>query len=136
MSLDLAPEPGPSVIESTLGQSGPLGPRLILGPFRLVNHDCKPNAQVSSLLCSLYLLALTSSFKISALPSTHACVIMVTKEKGIAAGEEITVKYLQSGYYGEECLCSSCTGVDTNDLSVLKPNVQEQPNSVVPGVEM
>lgn len=48
MSLDLVSEPGPSVIESVLGQSGPLGPRLILGPFRLVNHDCKPNAQVSS----------------------------------------------------------------------------------------
>ena len=49
---------------------------------------------------------------------------MVTKEAGIQVNEEITVKYLQSGYYGEECLCSSCTGVDTSDLSVLKPNLQ------------
>jgi len=136
MSLDLASESGPSVIESTLGQSGPLGPRLILGPFRLVNHDCKPNAQVSALLCSHYLLALTPTIKISTLPTTHACVIMVTKETGIAVGEEITVKYLQSGYYGEECLCSSCTGVDTSDLSVLKPTVQEQPNSIAPDAEM
>ena len=52
MSLDLASKPGPSTIESTLGQLGPLGPRLILGPFRLVNHDCKPTAQACYLLCS------------------------------------------------------------------------------------
>ena len=47
MSLDLAPAPGPSIIESALRQLGPPGPRLILGPFRLVNHDCNPNAHVS-----------------------------------------------------------------------------------------
>ena len=47
MSLDCTSTPGPSVIESAPNQLGPIGPRLILGPFRLVNHDCKPNAQVS-----------------------------------------------------------------------------------------
>ena len=47
MSLDTASTPGPSVIEAAPNQLGPIGPRLILGPFRLVNHDCKPNAQVS-----------------------------------------------------------------------------------------
>jgi hypothetical protein len=47
MSLDCTSSPGPSVIEASSNQLGPMGPRLILGPFRLVNHDCKPNAQVS-----------------------------------------------------------------------------------------
>lgn len=46
MSLDLASTQGPSIIDAAPNQLGPPGPRLILGPFRLVNHDCKPNAQV------------------------------------------------------------------------------------------
>jgi len=50
MSLDCTSTPSPSVIESAPNQLGPMGPRLILGPFRLVNHDCKPNAQVSFVL--------------------------------------------------------------------------------------
>ena len=128
MSLDLASKPGPSTIESALGQLGPLGPRLILGPFRLVNHDCNPNAQVSFPLCSLYLLVLTSPIQILPVAASHACVIVVIKATGIQVDEEITVKYTQSGYYGEECLCSSCTGVDTSDLSVLKPKMQQPPN--------
>jgi len=49
MSLDCTSTPGPSVIEAAPNQLGPRGPRLILGPFRLVNHDCKPNAQASFL---------------------------------------------------------------------------------------
>ena len=52
MSLDCTSTPGPSVIEAAPNQLGPMGQRLILGPFRLVNHDCKPNAQVSFLLHS------------------------------------------------------------------------------------
>src|SRR4029077_3829079 len=52
MSLDCTSTPGPSVIEAASNQLGPIGPRLILGPFRFVNHDCKPNAQVSFLLYS------------------------------------------------------------------------------------
>ena len=47
MSLGPASTSGPSVIEAAPNQLGPIGPRLILGPFRLVNHDCNPNAQVS-----------------------------------------------------------------------------------------
>ena len=127
MSLDKAFKPGPSTIEPTKKQLGPREPRLILGPFRLVNHDCKPNAHVVFLICPLYLLVLTSPTQIFPIPDTHACVIQVTKKSGIRVDEEITVKYLQSGYYGEECLCASCTGVDTGDLSVLKPNVQGWP---------
>jgi len=53
MSLDLASTPGPSIIEPALKQLGPPGPRLILGPFRLINHDCKPNAHVSSSILPL-----------------------------------------------------------------------------------
>ena len=47
MSKDIFEGPGPSVILPTASQLGPQGPRMILGPFRLVNHDCKPNGQVS-----------------------------------------------------------------------------------------
>ena len=62
MSLDCTPTPGPSVIEAAPNQLGPMGQRLILGPFRLVNHDCKPNAQVSFLLCSCIFDAFWISF--------------------------------------------------------------------------
>ena len=58
MSLDCTSTPGPSVIHAASNQLGPMGPRLILGPFRLVNHDCKPNAQVRFLL---FLIAFGSS---------------------------------------------------------------------------
>jgi hypothetical protein len=37
--------PGVSIVFSPDGRN----PRLILGPFRLVNHDCDPNAQVRPL---------------------------------------------------------------------------------------
>ena len=52
MSLDCTSAPGISVIQAGPSQLGPVGPRLILGPFRFVNHDCKPNAQVSFTLYS------------------------------------------------------------------------------------
>ena len=45
MSKDVVLKPAPSIIESTAGQLGKRGPRFILGPFRFVNHCCKPNAQ-------------------------------------------------------------------------------------------
>ena len=41
-----------SVINSSLRQRGPVGPRLILGPFRFANHDCSPNCQVTSPIVS------------------------------------------------------------------------------------
>lgn len=49
MSSDLIPEHlrGISVIVSSPDQKGPLGPRLMLGPLRFANHDCRPNTQVS-----------------------------------------------------------------------------------------
>jgi hypothetical protein len=47
MSLDSVSTPGPSIIQSSSHQLGPHLPRLILGPFRFVNHDCSPNSQVS-----------------------------------------------------------------------------------------
>jgi hypothetical protein len=47
MSSDIFDHGSVSVIESSPKQLGPPGPRLILGPFRFINHDCNPNAQVS-----------------------------------------------------------------------------------------
>ena len=66
------------------------------------------------------------------IPDTYACVMATIQP--IAAGKEITIKYQQSGYYGQECLCSSCTGKETSDL---KPNhgVQEQLGDTLPNVE-
>ena len=46
MSADTVSNGGPSVIEAKPSQNGPPGPRLILGPFRMINHDCDPNSQV------------------------------------------------------------------------------------------
>ena len=48
LSQDLVPDQmvGISVAEASKGQKGPMGPRLMLGPLRFVNHDCKPNCQV------------------------------------------------------------------------------------------
>ncbi len=48
MSLDKALTSGISVIQGSGNQLGPEVPRLILGPFRFVNHDCNPNAQVGA----------------------------------------------------------------------------------------
>lgn len=56
--------PGLSVIESGRRQLGPRGPRLILGPFRFVNHDCEPNCQVS--------VSSTSRVRTSLLGPVHA----------------------------------------------------------------
>jgi hypothetical protein len=47
MSLDQVSERGPSIIEAASSQIPPSAPRLILGPFRFVNHDCDPNSHVS-----------------------------------------------------------------------------------------
>lgn len=43
-----------SVINSSPRQKGPVGPRLILGPFRFANHDCDPNCQVSDQCYALH----------------------------------------------------------------------------------
>lgn len=40
--------------------------------------------------------------------------------RDIEAGEEITVKYCESGYYDGVCLCREHTGKDTSDLTRVK----------------
>jgi hypothetical protein len=54
----------------------------------------------------------------------YACVMVSIGP--ITINEKIIVKYEWSGYYGEDCLCHSCIGIDTSDLSVLKPKMEEQ----------
>jgi hypothetical protein len=62
--------------------------------------------------------------QIHPIPKTHVFVIMTIKN--IPKDEEITVKYEKNGYYHEDCLCETCTGTNTRDLSVLKRNTDEQ----------
>ena len=45
MSLDQVGKQGPSIIEAMSLQILPSTPRLILGPFHFVNHDCEPNSK-------------------------------------------------------------------------------------------
>ena len=62
--------------------------------------------------------------QIHAIPKTYAFVMIATRK--ICAGEEIMVKYQEGGYYGKECLCRTCTGNNTRDMSVLKQKVDRQ----------
>jgi hypothetical protein len=49
MAEDLSQGGGFSVIESSESQLGPVGPRVLLGPLRFANHDCKqPTCQVGT----------------------------------------------------------------------------------------
>jgi hypothetical protein len=60
MSSDLyGADGGFSIIESTAQQLGPIGQRLILGPFRFANHECEPNCQVSSFPIPFLAISLT-----------------------------------------------------------------------------
>ncbi|KAJ7137683.1 hypothetical protein C8R44DRAFT_765939 [Mycena epipterygia] len=85
-------KPGHATIEATTQQLGPTGSRLILGPLRFVNHDCTPNSQLYPI------------------PNSHAFTIITLRQ--IEAGESITVKYTEGGYWGE-CLCGTCKGYST-----------------------
>ncbi|KAI0042496.1 hypothetical protein FA95DRAFT_1500024 [Auriscalpium vulgare] len=101
MSSDSVAGRGPSIIDRTSSQTGPPGPRAILGPFRLINHDCDPNCHILPI------------------PQTTACT--VTTIRNIEPDEEITVQYSPSGYYRENCCaCKTCTGKDSRDLTVLR----------------
>ncbi|PVF91286.1 SET domain-containing protein [Serendipita vermifera] len=66
------------------------GPRLLVGPIRLVNHHCDPNARFFPL------------------QDSPAVVILTTKE--IKAGKEVTTSYGADYWSQTQCLCSSCTG--------------------------
>ncbi|KAJ7783164.1 hypothetical protein B0H16DRAFT_1447328 [Mycena metata] len=79
-------KPGHATIEATTQQLGPTGSRLILGPLRFVNHDCNPNSQLYPI------------------PNSNAFTIITLRQ--IEAGESITVKYTEGGYWGE-CLYST-----------------------------
>ncbi|KAH7929209.1 hypothetical protein BV22DRAFT_1029843 [Leucogyrophana mollusca] len=90
MSKNTVTEMNHSIIQASASQMGPGGNRMILGPFRFVNHDCKPNCQIYPV------------------PNTHAAMFVTLRD--IAAGEPITAAYTRSGYYMDDChcLCASC----------------------------
>jgi hypothetical protein len=50
MSSNILSRPSASSIEAHPIQGYPRGPRLLVGPARLVNHSCNPNATVSTCL--------------------------------------------------------------------------------------
>jgi hypothetical protein len=120
MSSDAALTPGPSIIEGSVKQLGPNVPRFILGPFRFLNHDCSPNAQVSASESGLELLS--EMRQIYAIPDTHAYVCIAVEM--IHADADISVCYERDGYYKDGCRCKTCTGVDPRNLSTLRQNVQ------------
>jgi hypothetical protein len=122
MSSDAAPGKGLSIIQGSNRQLGPNVPRMILGPFRFVNHDCNPTAQVGSSESGPGLLS--DAWQIYAVPDTHAYVAISLET--IAAGADITVRYQQDGYYLKGCRCKTCTGMDPRDLSRLRQNVQAE----------
>ncbi|KAI0063894.1 hypothetical protein BV25DRAFT_369481 [Artomyces pyxidatus] len=63
---------------------------VILGPFRFINHDCKPNCQIEPII------------------KTHASRVVALFD--IEAGETITIAYTSERYYraDEQCRCASC----------------------------
>ncbi|KAI0047004.1 hypothetical protein FA95DRAFT_1559562 [Auriscalpium vulgare] len=120
MSSDSVAVGGPSIIERKSSQTGPPGPCAILGPFRLINHDCDPNCHVcsASVLDALMQINIICR-QILPIPQTTACT--VTTIRNIEPDEEITVQYSPSGYYRENCCaCKTCTGKDSRDLTVLR----------------
>ena len=122
MSSDAASGKGLSIIQGSNKQLGPNVPRVILGPFRFVNHDCSPNAQVGASGSGPGLLS--DARQIYAIPGTHAMVVISLET--IAAGADITVRYQQGGYYLKGCRCKTCTGMDPRDLGRLRQNMQAE----------
>lgn len=117
MSADIwDPEHGAlSVIECSPSQLGIRGGRLILGPFRFVNHDCNPNSQVSKLMMVAFELCSWVPSQIIPLRNTHAYAICALKH--IMPGEAITTCYTGTGYReyakeGKNCGCATCNPND------------------------
>ncbi|KAF2204280.1 hypothetical protein GQ43DRAFT_188738 [Delitschia confertaspora ATCC 74209] len=75
---------------------------LFLGPARFANHDCNPNARLST---------------------TGINGMQIVSVKNIEAGEEITVSYGED-YFGddnEECLCLTCEMRQVNGWAPFRP---------------
>ena len=64
---------------------------------------------------------------------THAFIITAIEE--IHPGEEITIKYTESGYYygGGSCRCQACTGVSPTDFKRLRP--EESVGAITSGTQ-
>ncbi|TFK69900.1 hypothetical protein BDN72DRAFT_959213 [Pluteus cervinus] len=91
MSSNEVESGGKFVIRS---QPGATDKKLILGPIRFVNHDCKPNCQIQYT------------------PDSQACTLRTLRE--IQPDEMLTISYEADGYFeppkaaGGECNCASC----------------------------
>ncbi|KAF8059086.1 hypothetical protein FPV67DRAFT_1427193 [Lyophyllum atratum] len=91
MSSDILPDTqtGISVIQSSSTQLPPLGHRLLLGPLRLVNHDCSPNTQFYPI------------------KGSHAYSVLTIRP--IEPGQSITVCYTEDqSYFTDRCKCQTC----------------------------
>jgi hypothetical protein len=62
---------GLSVILRDSGQLGPENERMILGPLRFANHECKPNCQVS-FYYTYYILS--DNINVDKTNQRHSCI--------------------------------------------------------------
>jgi hypothetical protein len=111
-SQDAVDRAGISIVKASRIQKGPTKPRLVLGPFRFVNHDCDPNCQVSH---PLFHPRLDEAHPLQMKPikGTHAFIIYTIR--AIKNDESITIKYTEDGrsFFGSsQCRCSTCVGRD------------------------
>ncbi|CAD6505346.1 BgTH12-00837 [Blumeria graminis f. sp. triticale] len=87
---------------------------LFLGPARFANHDCYPNARLST---------------------CEADGMEIIAVRDIEIGEEVTVKYGED-YFGDdnrECLCRSCEIKGKNGWS--HANINENPTVAEPSIQ-
>jgi hypothetical protein len=116
---------GLSIIKPKAGDQtlGPQEERLILGPFRFVNHDCSPNCQVTHVF--QFTGPSSRSYEFIQIPGTYA--YMVEAIRDIEFNEPITVSYTNRGYYdpSQPCLCATCNPANPPKSPERRPQVEQ-----------